>query len=40
MHDSADKYPEFGNNTHMEPFHSRTGHLKDLASSYRCIPQF
>ena len=31
--DSADKYPEFGNNTHAEPSHSHTGHLKDIASS-------
>ena len=30
IHGSADQYPEFGNNTHTEPFHSNTGHLKDI----------
>ena len=29
--DSADKYREFGNNTHTEPSHSNTGQLKDIA---------
>ena len=31
--DSADKYPEFGNNTRTAPSHSNTGHMKDIASS-------
>ena len=29
--DSANKYREFGDNTHMEPSHSNTGQLKDIA---------
>ena len=32
-HDSADKYPEFGNNTHTHFSHSNIGHLKNIASS-------
>ena len=31
-HDSADKFPEFGN-IHTEPSHSNTGYLKVIASS-------
>ena len=30
--DSGDKYAEFGNNTHTEPSHSNTRHLKDITS--------
>ena len=31
-HDSADKYPEFDNNTHTEPSHSNTGHVASSSS--------